>query len=176
MANYPWYGIVEDDSLEQGDFFFSCPILETTLPTTQGEVPDSIQSNVNVYDVLVLSQSCDLVQGKLETALVCPHWKIEDFEQKEDYLRSTKGKENVRQGNVPGFHMIAACDQANFKSSIRLISFRQVFTLPLSYLNELAHQQSPRLRLLPPYREHLAQAFARFIMRVGLPVDIPAFK
>ena len=27
-----------------------------------------------------------------------------------------------------------------------------------------------------PYREHLAQAFARYFMRVGLPVDIPAFK
>ena len=25
----------------------------------------------------------------------------------------------------------------------------------------------------PPYREHLAQAFARFFMRVGLPIDIP---
>ncbi len=33
-----------------------------------------------------------------------------------------------------------------------------------------------RLRLLPPYREHLAQGFARFFMRVGLPVDIPAFR
>jgi hypothetical protein len=32
-----------------------------------------------------------------------------------------------------------------------------------------------RLRLLPPYREHLSQAFARFFMRVGLPVDIPPF-
>jgi hypothetical protein len=29
--------------------------------------------------------------------------------------------------------------------------------------------------LLPPYREHLSQAFARFFMRVGLPVDIPPF-
>jgi hypothetical protein len=32
-----------------------------------------------------------------------------------------------------------------------------------------------RLRLLPPYREHLSQSFARFFMRVGLPVDIPSF-
>jgi hypothetical protein len=32
-----------------------------------------------------------------------------------------------------------------------------------------------RLRLLPPYREHLSQSFARFFMRVGLPIDIPPF-
>jgi hypothetical protein len=29
--------------------------------------------------------------------------------------------------------------------------------------------------LLPPYREHLSQAFARFFMRVGLPVEVPPF-
>ena len=32
-----------------------------------------------------------------------------------------------------------------------------------------------RLRLLPPYREHLSQSFARFFMRVGLPIDTPSF-
>ena len=31
-----------------------------------------------------------------------------------------------------------------------------------------------RKRLLPPYREHLSQSFARYFMRVGLPTDIPA--
>jgi len=29
---------------------------------------------------------------------------------------------------------------------------------------------------MEPYREHLAQAFARFFMRVGLPVDISPFR
>lgn len=29
------------------------------------------------------------------------------------------------------------------------------------------------LRLHPPYREHLSQAFARFFLRVGLAGDIP---
>ena len=42
-------------------------------------------------------------------------------------------------------------------------------------LKPLASSQKPSLRLLSPYREHLAQALARFYMRVGLPVDIPAF-
>jgi hypothetical protein len=30
----------------------------------------------------------------------------------------------------------------------------------------------PRPQLLPPYREHLSQAFARFFMRVGLPTPV----
>ncbi len=34
-------------------------------------------------------------------------------------------------------------------------------------------KQLGRLRLLPPYREHLSQSFARQFMRVGLPIDLP---
>ncbi len=41
------------------------------------------------------------------------------------------------------------------------------------FLESLLKQRGqPRLRLLPPYREHLSQAFARFFMRVGLPVQV----
>jgi len=39
-------------------------------------------------------------------------------------------------------------------------------------LEELVTHTGKRLRLCPPYREHLAQAFARFFMRVGLPQDV----
>jgi hypothetical protein len=48
--------------------------------------------------------------------------------------------------------------------------------LPFPFLSSLAAANGKRLRLLPPYREHLSQAFARFFMRVGLPTDIPKFK
>jgi hypothetical protein len=74
------------------------------------------------------------------------------------------------------FRSIASCDIEGFSSPVRVVSFRQVFSLPFGYIMKLANPDVPRLRLLPPYREQLAQAFARFIMRVGLPVDIPAFK
>jgi len=39
--------------------------------------------------------------------------------------------------------------------------------LPLSLVVEKGH-----LLVNPPYREHLSQAFARFFMRVGLPIPI----
>jgi len=50
-----------------------------------------------------------------------------------------------------------------------------LFGVHLSTLKELAAQQALRQRLLPPYREHLAPAFARFFMRVGLPIDVSPF-
>ncbi len=175
--NYPWYTVVDDDTLEQGDFFFSCQVLEQTFtPTGANAASFALQANAKTYDVLILSQSCDLTHDKLETVLVCPHWPIEEFEQRSDFFRSSKGKEEIRRGNVPGLHMLAHCDLPEFKNSIRIVNFRQVFGLPFDYIFQLSQQNLLRLRLLPPYREHLAQAFARFIMRVGLPVDIPPFR
>src|SRR3990172_3321938 len=162
-----WYGLVQDASLEQGDFFFSCPVVESGVrAATEPGSELEMEATIRDYNVLILSQSCDLEQGKLETVLVCPHWPLSTLAEREEFFRSSKGKEEVRRGNVPGFHMLAACDLPGFVSTVRVVNFRQVIGLPFGYVRERARQQSPRLRLLPPYREHLAQAFARFIMRV----------
>lgn len=175
---YPWYAVVSDDSLEQGDFFFSCQVVEPSAPVERrsaGSV-DEVGVEVKEYDLLVLSQSCDLAQGKLQTVLMCPHFPLDQFGEQEQHFNTKKGKEDIRRGNIPGLHMLQQCDLPEFTGPIRVVNFRQVLGLPFDYVSELARSGAPRLRLLPPYREHLAQAFARFIMRVGLPVDIPPFK
>jgi hypothetical protein len=59
---------------------------------------------------------------------------------------------------------------------VRIVDFRRVFSLPLTFVRQRAPRTGDRLRLLPPYREHLSQAFARYFMRVGLPQDIPSFR
>ncbi|MCD6491242.1 MAG: hypothetical protein J7K59_02995, partial [Candidatus Korarchaeota archaeon] len=63
-----------------------------------------------------------------------------------------------------------------FKTDYLVVDFRSVYSVPFDFLLELAQKRDRGIRLLPPYREHLSQAFARFFMRVGLPVDIPPFK
>jgi predicted ATPase len=57
-----------------------------------------------------------------------------------------------------------------------LVDLRRIFTLSVELVREFAIMQRQRVRSLPPYWEHLSQAFARFFMRVGLPVDIAPFK
>jgi len=74
------------------------------------------------------------------------------MEKKSPFFKSSNGKEELRRGNVAGYHV------------------------SIDFLIDLIKKKDKRLRLLPPYREHLSQAFARFFMRVGLPVDIPEFK
>ena len=169
-----WYEIVEGDKLQQGDFFPNCPIIVTPVSLTISEElsPELPSQNVKVeiktYDVVVMSQSCDLVQRKLNLVLVCPHWSLSelegvDDEKARDFFRSRKGKKETRRGYVPAYHMLDTCDLEGFEREIQVVDFRTVFSVPFGFLTELARRRRKRLRLLSPYREHLSQAFARFL-------------
>jgi hypothetical protein len=172
---FDWFSLVTDDSIQQGDFFFDCPVIVSTSKIT-GEAELIIDAQVAGYDVVVMSQSCDLEHDKLESVMVCPTWVLSEVAKVEKRFLNPKECEAVRRGNVPGFHMLNACEVEGFVSlEVRLVGFRQIFSVPLDYLRQRAKDR-PRLRLLPPYREQLAQAFARYFMRVGLPVDIPPFR
>jgi hypothetical protein len=181
LERYPWYEIVEGDDLEQGDVFDACPVFAITLPST---IEDFRATDYDAHfralerDVIIMTQSCDLVKDhpKVTEILLCQVWELGEFGEEYEYLRQTKGREEIRQGKHPGYHMLNASTLSGFERPYRIVDFHRVFSLPLDFMRGLAMSRGPRLRLLPPYREHLGQAFARYFMRVGLPVDIPAFK
>lgn len=124
-------------------------------------------------DLIVLSQSCDLVNQKVQNVLMCTLWYGSEFTS--GHLATPKGLEDVRRGNLPAFHMLGECQEPGFQRELRIVEFHRTHSLPIQYIRERA-ATAPHLRLLPPYREHLSQAFARYFMRVGLPVDIPPFR
>ena len=170
---YPWYKIVEEEDILQGDILRDCPIV---IPPPKIEVGANIESKVATYDVVVLSQSCDLTTRKIKLVLVCPFWTLEAFGKIDKSFTSDDRKENLRRGDLPGFHLLNKCLLAGFESDYIIVNFKSIYAVPLDYLLEITQKKGKRLRLLPPYREHLSQAFARFFMRVGLPTDIPPFK
>jgi hypothetical protein len=178
---YPWYEIIEGDDLEQGDIFEACPVFAITLPFTYENFRAAdyeARFRALERDVISMTQSCDMVKDhpKVQEVLLCAIWNLNEFSEESEYIRSTKGREEIRQGKRSGYHMLNTCNLPDFECDIRLVDFHRVFSLPLDFLRALASSRGPRLRLLPPYREHLGQAFARYFMRVGLPVDIPPFK
>ena len=164
--SYPWYGLADGDNLEQGDLLLDCP---TFRPTAANEFEEICT------DVVILSQSCDLANDKLEIIQVCPIFSLEELATKVDRLRSKRGREDLRRGYFPGFYLLNRCDIPSHESDFWVCDFRSLFGVHVAVAKALAVEQSPRVRILPPYREHLAQAFARFFMRVGLPVDVPPF-
>ncbi|MDD1744579.1 MAG: hypothetical protein LUQ20_02035 [Candidatus Methanoperedens sp.] len=173
-SEYPWYEIVNcDGELMQGDFIKGCPII--ILPSEIQE-KEEFEAHILKYDVIIMSQSCDLANKKINLVLLCPFWPLEDMEKKSAFFKSDEGKEQLRRGNVAGYHLLNKCELKGFKMAYQVVDFRNIYSVSLNFLSDLTMKKGERLRLLPPYREHLSQSFARFFMRVGLPVDIPAFK
>lgn len=166
MSDYPWYGLGEGEELQQGDLVDSCPF---------DRVEEPGEADRKNFNVAVLSHSCDLAQDKLERIQVCPFWELERLAKEVEYFRNKRGREELRRGNLPGYHLLNRCTLTEKPTDFLVVDFRMQFAVNLVMLKRLVSSQKPRLRLLPPYREHLAQALARFYMRVGLPVDIPAF-
>ncbi len=171
MEAYPWYRVVSADaSCLQGDILRSCPVV---VPATASQFDaEGISAEVLEYDVVILSQSCDLVQRKVDIVLVSPVWELGVMGERSQYLRSRDGREALRRGALPGYHLLNACDIQGFEFPHLVVDFHNVYGVPVDFLFAHARDSGERVRLLPPYREHLAQAFARFFMRVGLPVDI----
>jgi hypothetical protein len=172
---YPWFEIVEgDEDILQGDFIRDCPIIVPPSELISGA--KDVNLRITTYNVVIMSQSCDLIQKKLDLVLVCPIWPLSKFENMSSYYKSRKGKEALRRGYIPGYHLLNKCEIKGFETDYMVVDFRNVYSVPFDFLRDLAKSRGKRIRLLPPYREHLSQAFARFFMRVGLPVDIPPFR
>lgn len=174
LPDYPWYAEVTDGTLDQGDILAQCPA--GYLPTNWD--PDDADQHmlVQVFDLIVLTQSCDLAHEKAGYIVCCPvfeHTEIDAQSAGQSPKYVSNQKERIRQGLIPGYAMIAAKDGLLSRPA-SVVDFRKVFGMPRAFL--LTRANVPHLRLLPPYREHISQSFARFFMRVGLPQDIPSFK
>ena len=178
MANpavkYPWFELVSGEDLEQGDILESCPVFLPPDDLAEGPL-EQARFRFEERDVIVMSQTCDLVKGrrKLTEVLLCAVWLKSQL--KTGHVSTDAGMEDARRGNLPAFHVLNECLLPESEREFRVVDFRRVHALPISFVRKRA-ERTPHLRLLPPYREHLSQAFARYFMRVGLPSDVPPFK
>ncbi len=173
---YPWYEILTaSNEIRQGDFIDNCPLIKPPdeLNLDQEEtIQFSETLTIKTLNTVVLSQSCDLEHEKIEIVLVCPYYTTDEFLNDISNQNERKRRlKDLKQGNLPPYHLIDK-DESNNVSTLRVVDFRNVYGVSYSFLKNYAKSIQSRPRLLPPYREHLSQAFARFFMRVGLPNDI----
>ena len=185
-----WYETVNADMpLTQGDLISDCPVLTWQGDTLRLEKDDELEviksaTSAIQADVVVMTQACDLEHEKVENVILCPHTSLADYYEVWKTNMEGNGQNptqrawnshcnDICDGFIWNLTMLNECriDRANI--DVRIVDFSEVFTIPRSFLESLIQQRGhPRFRLLPPYREHLSQAFARFFMRVGLPVPI----
>jgi hypothetical protein len=172
MAESFWVKIT-DSNLRQGDYLNDCAVPIFRYPKLTPETQDI---PVDVFDLIVLTQSCDLEQKKVRLVAMCPIFSIEAFEGKNPEFKK-KGRWNeVRKGRMEGLHMLGAQKNPTRNREAFVVDFREIYSLPFEYLFQHATELGTRWRLESPFLEHFSQAFARFYMRVGLPSTIPEFQ
>jgi len=173
MSN--WYKqINSNDILEQGDFIYECPIINPPSNINFEEWSEQGYS-VNLYNVIILTQSCDLANKKIVLVQVCPFFTLEEFCKHNSNFDNPKSKETIRRGYLPGYHLL---DKCKFHSSddYLIIDFKNTYSVSFDFLEKYKTNTEMRIRLESPYKEHLSQSYARFFMRVGLPSSIPSFR
>jgi hypothetical protein len=188
FPSYPWYAVVNPADfqsnenleehkthiLEQGDIledFERFTLLDVTDPQVKEQYPDvPYPMDLVRHNLIVMTQSCDLVQGKTELVAVCEVLLQEDFEPNEPIAKKD-GLSNCRKGAYAHYFLLDQCRLTGHERPFRIVDFGAIHSLPIRNTLKFLVTKS-HLRLLPPYRERLSQDFARFFMRIGLPQDI----
>lgn len=163
-----WFHLPDSASpLAQGDQLCGVSFLEPMIDV--GGAPTAIRLEL---DIILLTQSCDLEQGKVDTVLVAPTFPVSDWIEVNP--SDLDRLEEIRKGYDMSLYLLPAWPSSPIAPNRvdRIVDFAQVRSLPFNTVKAAADE---RVGLRSPAREHFAQAIARSFMRVGLPIDIPSF-
>ncbi|WP_437767590.1 hypothetical protein WMF27_18255 [Sorangium sp. So ce281] len=199
--HWPWYDIVSGESADQGDIIVDYPALrlpsdssaELETYTTSALVMNQTCDLANGKDIssLVLCpiksvaefvvkhpqfrREADKTATKLNVSV--PDIGAKDFEerawkiiwQNKDIKKQIDG---ITKGQRPAY--VTLCEHRDAPVfPMSLVGFHHVFVQPRSAVDRWLASRGPRLRLRPPYRDHVSQAFGMFFMRVGLHQAVP---
>jgi hypothetical protein len=174
MTIEPFWVQISEPGLRQGDLLPSCLVPIPGLDAVEQGVPQ--EGTAMEYDLIVLTQSCDLEQRKVRLVATCPIFPLAEFEAVNPAF-ARKGRWNeVLKGRIEGLHLLASPTVPEDNRQALVVDFREIYSLPYDYLTDHIARLGDRWRLESPFLEHFSQAFARFFMRVGLPSTIPEFR
>ena len=175
--------------ITQGDLISDCPVMgwkPEPIAFQAGNEREAFKGAFQTIraSVVVMNQACDLENDKVRDVILCPHQGLSEFKLAWEKEKRSKGENptikawvsfcnDMKDGYCWNLSLLNEGSTDTLNIEHRVVSFNDVYTIPRTFLESLLVQiGKPRLQLQPPYREHLSQAFARFFMRVGLPVGI----
>jgi hypothetical protein len=153
-----YYELPSTAPLMQGEIIDDCPILFWQTRNAGWDATESTEQ------VLILTQACDLSSAKttrVQVAIVHAAQRLVDL----GLLKAQTVVQNVRRHQVFGWYFLPAGER--LPESI--VDLRDIHTVPVDLLLELARGGKRRCALATPFREHLAQHFSVTYSRIGLP-------
>jgi hypothetical protein len=160
------YATPAGPQIEQGDVTDGCPLpVVPDAPAPDGQIA------VPAGRVVVLTQTCDLVQAKAARAVVALVYSAQLLVDR-GVLKAAAVRDQIRGGKTYGWYFLpAAPPPIDLPESV--IDLRDLHTIPMTVLDRLVAEGRRACRLVPPYRKHLAQHFAVTYMRIALPAPYP---
>ena len=155
-----YYKVSLTDKIQQGQILLGCPI-----QVTEFENDEIISSTYNI-DVIVLTQSCDLANGKVENVVVAELIDIPVTGMKKQDRNTIK---QINDNNRPRYHLIKSYCDDKFNMEAKLVDFGSIYTIPINYLSLVRKSIGDSIALKSPYREFVSQRFGSFFARIGLP-------
>jgi len=167
-----WWTKVNGPGLAQGDLIERC-----RMPVFAGGTDtEGVEEEIRRSRLIVITQSCDLENKKVEFVALCPIHLLPEFKEINPEFGKKGEWEKVRKGRYEALHLLASPENPKDNRSSLIVDFGHIISLPFDYLTGHAESLGNRWRLQSPFLEHFSQALARFFMRVGLPSTIPPFK
>jgi len=155
-----------NDPVAQGDLIEDCPLVGLNLTSAPLDLNDPATKWWPAR-VIILTQTCDLAQGKVDSVLVAPVHDAQNLVAA-GVLKGTVVRDQLRRHLVFGWYFLPAAT-APVQLPESLIDLREVHSVPRIVLAHLIGGGKRIASLASPYREHLAQHFAVTYMRVALP-------
>ena len=174
---YPWYELINNcNEITQGDIIKKCPV-PIIKSVSEVKAGNTIEADIEMIDGIVLTQACDIANKKVDNIIMCSITSKEIFEKEltkagKSPKEIKKSLDSIIKGQQNAYHIINNYKTEDFQQDYYIINFKDIFSIPVDLAEDIALKSGKRLRLCPPYREHLSQAFARYFMRVGLPINI----
>jgi len=159
-----WYYEVEwTENLKQGQIILNCPIQITELEDGK------IVSSTYYVDVIILTQSCDLANNKVENIVLA---ELIDIPYTENKKQDTKTLDQINKNERPRYHLIKEYSNGDIHMKPKLVDFGSIHTIPIEYLSLIREKLGNSIALNSPYREFVSQRFGAFFSRIGLPNGI----
>src|SRR2546426_793485 len=174
-----WYEVTQGSELLQGDLLRDCPIPRVRglehWPLRAGQ---PLEVDIDREDVIIVSQSCDLANDKIDDVVLAQvlDWAVacrELIRQGNTFARSRNFRRALVAGNIPSLSLLHKHDRVPMLGW-SIVDFHRLFVLPKPVVLAVARAAGPRLRLRSPYREHVAQALARYFMRAAAQTGVPS--
>ena len=167
---YKWEEVT-GSSLMQGDILVDCivPIFDTDYNPENIPKEGIMPIDFVDYDLIILTQSCDLANEKTRLVATCPVHKKIEFQTVNPLYKSKNKWKEIEKGKILGLYLLPPLPSDESEDDHLIVNFREIYSLPYSYLTKRAISLGMRWRLCSPFREHLSSSFGNFFSRVALP-------